>query len=161
VVATVPVCHIASGSRAFQKRWQIEGWGNSYTQNIISCMVRWKSPNVSVLGVLLPGCPAGKVLIHITLRLLPFDNSVHFKSYIQHPVNSFCMFCSVPYQLFGNPCVSLYNIYFSTKSWSIVQILAQVSVRCLHYPICTTIDCSCSVDVHFHKGVMEMHQQLP
>jgi len=90
------------------------------------------------------------------LLFLLHDNSILSRAFIQHPVITFCMFCSVQYRLFWNPGFSFYILYFYILWRSIVLLWAQISVRCLEYPICRTEDCWSSVDDPFHDWVMKI-----
>jgi len=85
---------------------------------------------------------------------LPFNNSVLSILLNEYPVSFLWMFCSLRYWLFWNPYFSFYILYFCLDGQSMVLLWAQVSTRCLDYPICQTWICWLPVDAHFYNGVI-------
>jgi len=90
------------------------------------------------------------------LLFLQFDNSILSKSGVKQPISSFCIFCSLRYQLFWNQYFSFDRLHFSLERQSVVLLWAHVSAQFVDYPICNTNNCWGSVDAHFHDGVTRM-----
>jgi len=61
----------------------------------------------------------------------------------------FCMFCTLQYQLFWNPCFSFDIFNFGLSRLSMVWLCAWISARCLDYQKCKTNNCWCCIDIHF------------
>jgi len=145
--------HFECRSGSLLNLGQIGSSGHQKTQTVNSGRVQWKSSNPSELGGL-SACV--HVRIHIMLSFLLLDNSILPKSLFQHPVITFCRFCSLWYWLFWNPRFSLYILHFYLSSRSIVLLWARISVRFLDYPTCKTKNHRHLVDAHFHDVARRM-----
>jgi len=81
-----------------------------------------------------------------------FYNSIFSKLCIQQRIIIFCMFCSLWYRLFWNPCFSFDIWYFCLSGRSTVLLCAQISTWCLEYQLCKTKNYWCSIDIHFQDA---------
>ena len=90
------------------------------------------------------------------LLFLLHDNSILSRAFNQHPVIAFCMYCSLRYRLFWNPCFSFDILYFCLSGWWIVVSGAGISAGCLDYTICKTKHCWRCVDAHFYNRLTQI-----
>ena len=94
------------------------------------------------------------------LLFLLLDNSILPRSLIRPPVITLCMFCRFRYGLFWIPCFSFYGLHFFLPPQSLVLLVAQISVWCLHCPIWKTRNHWYCIDAHFQDGSWRVLQLI-